>query len=205
MPPAAPQPTRMRRSPRRSRNARAEARGDAAAELGIAGLEPDRGADAARPDGLRGHDHAAAKRHAPAVQRIGLDRVDFPLRPPARDQPDRDAENDAAGQRHATPRPGSSRAGRQPLPGVEAEQQRCSTIDAGPMPPPPGRRWPRPRRQHDQARLTRPHHGAQAPGYLQLAGNPVDQDGNSVRYRTADRRTITERDLQNVMAHVITH
>ena len=56
-----------------------------------------------------------------------------------------------------------------------------------------------------EARLTRPHHGAQPARYLQLAGNGVDQDGNSVRYRTADRRMITERDSQNVMAHVITH
>ena len=61
------------------------------------------------------------------------------------------------------------------------------------------------RRERDEARLTRPHHGAQPAWYLQLAGNPVDQDGNSVRYRTADRRMITERDSQNVMAHVITH
>jgi hypothetical protein len=53
------------------------------------------------------------------------------------------------------------------------------------------------RRERDEARLTRPDDGAQPPRYLQLAGNPVDQDGNSVRYRTADRRMITERDSQN--------
>ena len=55
--------------------------GDAAGELGIAGFQADRGADAARPHGLRRHDQAAAQRHAAAVQRIGFDRVDLGAAP----------------------------------------------------------------------------------------------------------------------------
>ena len=61
----------------------ADARGDAAGKLRIAGLEPDRRADAARPYRLRRDDDAAEKRHAAAMQRIGFDRIDFPFRPPA--------------------------------------------------------------------------------------------------------------------------
>jgi hypothetical protein len=61
----------------------ADARGDTAGKLCIAGLQADRGADPARPDRLRRHDNAAKRRHATAVQRVGFDRIDFPLRPMA--------------------------------------------------------------------------------------------------------------------------
>ena len=79
---------------------RADARGKTARQLGIAGLEADRGADPARPDGLRRDDDAAEKRHAAAMQRIRLDRIDLPLRPPARDHFRGDAERQSAAERH---------------------------------------------------------------------------------------------------------
>ena len=78
----------------------ADARGKAARELRVAGLETDRGADAARPHRLRRDDDAAEERHAAAMQRIGFDRIDFPLRPPAPDDFAGNAEYDAADQRH---------------------------------------------------------------------------------------------------------
>ena len=77
----------------------ADARSDAACKLGVAGFEPDRGADAAGPNRLRRDDDAAEERHAPAMQRIGFDRIDFPLRTPALQEFARDAEYDAARHR----------------------------------------------------------------------------------------------------------
>src|SRR5258707_10633979 len=52
----------------------------AAGQLRIAGLETDRRPNPTRPDGLQRHADASDERHAPAVQRVGLDRVDFPRR-----------------------------------------------------------------------------------------------------------------------------
>ena len=63
--------------------AAAQRGGDPAGKLGVSGFKSDRGADAARPDRLQRHDHTAAKRHPPAMQGIGLDRIDFARRPPA--------------------------------------------------------------------------------------------------------------------------
>ena len=63
----------------------ADARGDAARSLRVTGLQADRGAYAARPDCLQRDDHAAGQRHAAAVQRVGFDRVDLAVRPPASD------------------------------------------------------------------------------------------------------------------------
>jgi hypothetical protein len=60
--------------------------GKTAGELGVSRLKSDRSADTARPDRLQRHDHTAAKRHPPAMQGIGLDRVDFPRRPPPQQQ-----------------------------------------------------------------------------------------------------------------------
>ncbi len=56
--------------------AAAEARGDGGADLGVAALQPDRGADAVRHHRLQHDDDAVVQRHAAAIQRIGLDRVD---------------------------------------------------------------------------------------------------------------------------------
>ena len=93
---------RQFRRPRRSRpgcadrrgadESAADARGDAARQLRVAGLKAHCGPDAARPDRLHRNDHAAGQRHTAAVQRIGFDRVDLPLRPPAPDQFARRAE-----------------------------------------------------------------------------------------------------------------
>jgi hypothetical protein len=54
----------------------AEARGQAGADLGVAGLQPHRGAAAVGDHRLQANQHAVAKRHAPAAERIGLHRVD---------------------------------------------------------------------------------------------------------------------------------
>ena len=61
--------------------AAADARGDPCAELGVARLQPDGGADPVRPGGLAGDDHAVAQRHSAAVKRVGFDRVDQIIRP----------------------------------------------------------------------------------------------------------------------------
>src|SRR6266852_2165449 len=60
--------------------------GDAAGELGIARFQADRCTDPARPHRLRRDNQAAAQRHAPAVKRVGFDRVDFARRPAMRNQ-----------------------------------------------------------------------------------------------------------------------
>ena len=78
----------------------ADARGDAAGKLRVAGLEADRCADPARPHRLRRNDDAAEERHPAAVQRIGFDRIDFPLRPPATDDLAGRAHDHAADERH---------------------------------------------------------------------------------------------------------
>ena len=77
----------------------ADARRYAAGKLRVAGLEPDRSSDTARPHRFRRNNDAAEKRHAAAMQRIGFDRIDLPLRPPAGDQLARDAEYETADQR----------------------------------------------------------------------------------------------------------
>ena len=86
---AAAQPQRLP-DPRRYR----------ACELGVAGLEPDRGADAARPRRLARDDKAPGERHAPAMQRIGFDRVDLAARPFARDHRRNQTETEPAQQRN---------------------------------------------------------------------------------------------------------
>ena len=58
-------------------------RGGAGAELGERGFQSDRGADPAGENGQSGQAQAVAQRHAPAMQRVGLDRVDDVARPPA--------------------------------------------------------------------------------------------------------------------------
>ena len=85
MPPAAPHPTRMRRSPRRSRKAMPMREAMPLAELRIAGLEADRGADPARPHRLRRDDDAADEatcgRHAAHWPRSGRPRAPRRQRP----------------------------------------------------------------------------------------------------------------------------
>ena len=103
--------------------AAAERSGKTAGKLGISGLKPDRGADAAGPDRLQRHDHAAAKRHPAAMQGIGLDRVDFARRPPSRQQQEREPQQQPAEARNQQ---GAQRldpvlAGK-PVPRFEVEQ-----------------------------------------------------------------------------------
>ncbi len=64
----------------------AQGGGKPAGKLGISCFKSDRSADAAGPHRLQCHDHTAAKRHPPAMQGIGLDRIDLPRRPPAQQQ-----------------------------------------------------------------------------------------------------------------------
>ena len=106
--------------------------GEPAGELGVSCFEPDRGADTARPDGLQRHDHAAAKRHPPAMQCIGLDRIDFARRPPSQQQQEGHAQQQSAEARN------QQRAqrldpelARQTLPHFEVEQQHVEPLDRG--------------------------------------------------------------------------
>ena len=103
----------------------AERSGQAAGKLGIAGFKPDGRTDAARPDGLQRHDDAAAKRHPPAMQGIGLDRIDLARRPPAQQQHEGEPQQQAA---EAWNQQGAQRVdaglARQPLPDADVEQER---------------------------------------------------------------------------------
>ncbi|MGD0332561.1 MAG: hypothetical protein ABSA90_04815 [Xanthobacteraceae bacterium] len=66
------------------------------------------------------------------MQRIGLDRIDFPLRPPARDQLARDTEHQTAGERygdrHHRIEPQQSR---QTHAGLEVKEQTVQDVDPG--------------------------------------------------------------------------
>jgi len=96
------------------------------------------------------------------MQRIGLDRIDFPLRPPARDQLARDTEHQTAGERygdrHHRIEPQQSR---QTHAGLEVKEQAVQDIDPGAH---QGHDYAGDgadqRRQCDQARLSRAHDGA---------------------------------------------
>ena len=108
----------------------ADARGDAARSLRVAGFQADRGAHAARPDRLRRDDHASDQRHAAAMQRIRLDWIDFPLRPPAFDQLACSAEKEAAEQRHRERQNRIERElRRQALARLQVEKQLMQQID----------------------------------------------------------------------------
>ena len=155
----------------------ADARGDAAGDLGVAGFQSDRGADAARPHGLRRDDHAADERHAAAVQRIGFDRIDLALRPPPGDHFAGDTEYDAAGERHQNRQPRIERQPpRQPLARRQLEEHLVKDVDADAH---AGHdrsaKHADQGRQQDQARFSRPHDGAQAPRNLQSGGSFSNQ------------------------------
>ena len=74
----------------------AEARGDARADLGIAGLEPDGGTKAVRDHVLEGDDEAVCERQPSAMERIRLDRVDRDALTPLRIGPENHAEHGPA-------------------------------------------------------------------------------------------------------------
>ena len=128
-----------------------------AGQLGIARFQSDRGADAAGPDRLQRYDDAAAKRHPPAMQGIGLDRVDFARRPPAQQQQERYAEQEAAEARHQKRPPRlDAELGGQPVAPIEVEQRHMQRFDRrahrGDREPADGADQ---ERQYDQARFMR--------------------------------------------------
>ena len=65
---------------------------ETAGKLGVTGFQSNRSADSAGPYRLRRHDDTAAKRHPPAMQGVGFDRVDFTRRPPSQQQQKRQAQ-----------------------------------------------------------------------------------------------------------------
>ena len=86
----------------------AEARRQGRADLGVTGLQPHRGADAVRQDRLQHDDQAVVERHAPAIQCVGLDRVDRAPRAVAHDgktdQPDQQPAQGRARRRYGSDR-----------------------------------------------------------------------------------------------------
>ncbi len=74
----------------------AETRGETRTQLRVAGLKPDRCPEPIRAQGLCPDDQAVDARHATTVQRVGLNRIDGPSPANVRDQPARDAEEEAA-------------------------------------------------------------------------------------------------------------
>ena len=158
----------------------ADARGDAAGELRIAGLETDRSADPARPHRLRRDDDAAEERHAAAVQRVGFDRIDLALRPPPPDDLAGRAHHHAADERHGDGDIGIEREPRrQPLAVLKIEKQLMQQFDrhahaghdnAG--------NHADQSRQCDQTRFPRPDDGAQPSRDFELGRDSSDQDAH---------------------------
>ena len=110
----------------------AERGGEAARQLGVARLQSDRGADAAGPHGLQRHDQAAAKRHPPAMQGIGLDRIDLARRPPARQQQERDPQQQPAEARHQNrAQRFDPKLARKAVPPFKVEQHHVQPLDEG--------------------------------------------------------------------------
>ena len=98
--------------------------GNAAGKLRVTGFQPDRRADAARPHRLRRHDHAAAKRHPAAMQRVGLDRIDFAGRPKTLQHQERKPQQQTAEARHQErPQRLDAVLAREPFPVFNVEEQ----------------------------------------------------------------------------------
>ncbi len=103
-----------------------------AGQLGVSCFKPDRGADAAGPHRLQRHDHAAAERHPPAMQRIGLDRIDFPRRPPPLQQQERQPQQQPAETRdQQRPQRIDAELAGKPIPHLEIEQHHMEPFDRG--------------------------------------------------------------------------
>ena len=99
-------------------------RGQAGTDLRIARLQSNRGAKTAGDHRLPGDDEGVGQRHAPAIERVGLDRIDrgaeFPLSQPDHRQP----EQDAADRRYQSlHRALQGKHRRKPAAGLNAEQQ----------------------------------------------------------------------------------
>ena len=97
---AAPAPTKMRRSERRSRKYCPTLENTPEPELGVARLHADRHARRVRDHGGDQQAQAVEHRHAPAMQRIGLDRVDDVVRAEAPHDERAQPEHEAAGRRN---------------------------------------------------------------------------------------------------------
>ena len=124
--------------------ATAERGGKAAGKLGISGFKADRRADAAGPDRLQRHDDAAAKRHPPAMQGIGLDRIDLARRPPAQQQQKRHAQQQAAEawNQHGAQRLDARTGWKAAPPMLMLNSSACRRCDRrAHRQPPPARRW----------------------------------------------------------------
>jgi hypothetical protein len=103
---------------------------DPARKLRVAGLQPHGRAYSTRPDRLQTDVHAADERHAAAMQSVGLNRIDFPGRPPARHHDQREAEDQAAKRRNRQRRREIKRGlCRKPLAGFEPKEQRMERVD----------------------------------------------------------------------------
>ena len=156
---------------------------DAARKLGVAGLQPDRCPHAARPHRLRRDDQAAAQRHAPAVQRVGFDRVDFARRPMTRKQDTGEPEAQSAEHRNQDRRVRiESRLRGQPLARAEPEQKHMQHIHQRRH----GRHHqPAERadhdRQQDQARFAGAHEGTQAARHFKKSGDRAHVGKRGVR------------------------
>jgi len=68
--------------------------------LGVAGLKPNRSAEAAGDHRLRRDDESVGERHAPAIERIGFDRVDGSAELAFSEPDKRQAEQDASDGRY---------------------------------------------------------------------------------------------------------
>ncbi|MGY4425137.1 hypothetical protein ACVWY2_007586 [Bradyrhizobium sp. JR6.1] len=139
--------------------AAAQRGGQAARKLGVAGLEPDRAADAARPDRLQRHDHAAAERHPAAIKRVGLDRVDFPGRPNPEQQQERYSKHQSANRgNHEGAHGIDAGLARQPIAQRQIEQHRMQHRDeAAHDRDHEAANGADQQRQHHEARLVRTH------------------------------------------------
>jgi hypothetical protein len=113
------------------------------------------------------------------VQRVGLDGIDLPLWPPACDQLAENTENNPAAKRHRNRQYWvESQQPRQPHAGIELEEQPMQAVNAsahGGHDQTCDRA--NQRREHDQARFTRPHQGPQPSRYFQLTDDVIDQSG----------------------------
>jgi hypothetical protein len=103
-------------------------RGDGRPGLGVGGLQPDRGPDPVRQQGLAADEGAVADRQMAAVQGVGLDRVDGRLGAVFQPGPGGDAQHQAAQRDGQGPPRGDHALGAEPLVHVDGEQQHLQAV-----------------------------------------------------------------------------
>src|SRR5271165_335756 len=135
----------------------------AAADLRVGRFQPDRRAGAVRHHRLQHDDPAVAHRHAPAVQRVRLDRVDRALGAPFGErQPDHSEQQAACDRDDQRPRRRQRHRAGKPLPRWQVEHQRVHHLRADRH-----RRDQQAgdgadeRREHDEPDFVGPHHRPQ--------------------------------------------